>query len=345
MTYDTDQPRGSIDFHTHFTPAELMPERSSGEFLTARTNGVPSYTFHPQLCDLERMLVEKRDGGVALSVVSSAVGYAAPLDVCKRLNDRLATVQAEHGDEVLCMAHVNPFHGAASVAELDRARGLGLRGLAVSSDIDEMPLDDSRIFDIYEALTARGDFLFVHPSVCPRGMSHLDRHDMARSIGREFGLVEAIVRLVDGGIFDRFSRLQVVVSHLGGGLAAFLARILAFQDRGFWGLEGDPRHGTRPERPFAEYLESNLLFDTAGSSGDVRSLDIATRWLPTSRIVFGTDYPQELRTGAAIRQFTADIQRVVGDDVSSAIHGRNALKLLQAAEGSPIVLSDFGVSI
>ena len=118
----------------------------------------------------------------------------------------------------------------------------------------------------------------------------------------------ATIRLINSGVFDRHPNLTVHMSHLGGGLSALLGRIRSYQDKDFWGTLDNARHGMKPKQDFDYYLRNNMVFDTAGFCGAMGAVKGALIEIPASRIVFATDYPQEIRErarGARLRQGAA----------------------------------------
>jgi predicted TIM-barrel fold metal-dependent hydrolase len=117
------------------------------------------------------------------------------------------------------------------------------------------------------------------------------------------------------------------MSHLGGGLAALLGRIRSYQDKEFWGTADNARHGRKPERDFDYYLQHNMLFDTAGFCGAMGAVRGALIEIPASRIVFATDYPQEIRERGAVRNFVREL-RALGKDGEAILSG-NVNKLLK----------------
>ena len=54
------------------------------------------------------------------------------------------------------------------------------------------------------------------------------------------------------------------------------------------------------------------MFDTAGFCGAIQAVKIALLELPASRIVFATDYPQEIRAREAVRDFVAQLRELGG---------------------------------
>jgi predicted TIM-barrel fold metal-dependent hydrolase len=117
------------------------------------------------------------------------------------------------------------------------------------------------------------------------------------------------------------------MSHLGGGLSALLGRIRSYQDKDFWGTSDNARHGMKPKRDFDHYLRNNMVFDTAGFCGALGAVKGALIEIPASRIVFATDYPQEIRERAAVRDFGKEL-RGLGTDGEAILSG-NVDKLLK----------------
>ena len=171
-----------------------------------------------------------------------------------------------------------------------------------------------------------GMFVFIHPALQLTHPQQFDVYDLARSVGREFSLVQALIRLINGGVLDRFPDLVVHVAHLGGGIASILGRIRSYQDKDFWGTGGSDRHGCLPEKEFDWYIRERLVFDTAGFCGDVRSVRSSIVELPTDRIVFASDYPQEIRKPEAVKKFVDDI-RAIGPEGEQMLSGNVNLLL------------------
>ena len=128
---------------------------------------------------------------------------------------------------------------------------------------------------------------------------------------------------VVGGLAANFAHW----SHLGGGLSALLGRIRSYQDKEFWGTLDNVRHGMKPKRDFDHYLQHNMVFDTAGFCGAMGAVRGALIEIPVSRIVFATDYPQEIRERAAVRDFVKEL-RTLGKDGEAILSG-NVDKLLK----------------
>jgi len=112
-----------------------------------------------------------------------------------------------------------------------------------------------------------------------------------------------------------------------------LARIRSFQDKEFWGTAGNKRHGAKGRKDFDHYIRHNLIFDTAGFAGGIGAIKAGLCEIPASRIVFATDYPQEIRKQEAVRDFVRDI-RGLGPDGERILSGNVSL-LLKEQTGAP----------
>jgi predicted TIM-barrel fold metal-dependent hydrolase len=140
----------------------------------------------------------------------------------------------------------------------------------------------------------------------------------------------AAIRLINSGVFDRHGGLTVHMAHLAGGITAMLARIRSFQDKDFWGTASNPRHGAKGQKAFDHYIRHNLIFDTAGFAGGIGAIKAGLCEIPASRIVFATDYPQEIRKREAVRDFVRDI-RGLGPDGERILSGNVRLLLKEPA--------------
>src|SRR5262249_42181116 len=105
--------------------------------------------------------------------------------------------------------------------------------------------------------------------------------------------------------------------------------IRSYQDKDFWGTAGNPRHGRKAAKDFDHYIAHNMVFDTAGFCGAIGAVKAALVELPAARIVFATDYPQEIRAREAVRDFVKDI-RALGADGARILDGNTGLLLKKA---------------
>lgn len=298
-----------VDFHHHFTPRALMREDPGDRLiLTYDETGAPSYTTHRLLFDLDAHIAMMDAAGIDAAMLSSASGMDAPAERCAVVQAACREAVRDYPGRFFAFAHIDPRGGPGQLDELRRcASEDGVRGVVITSEPGGKTIDDPALDPFWAVAEQLGLFVFVHPALKLSAPEQFDSYDLARSVGREFSLVMATIRLIDSGLFDRHPKLVVQMSHLGGGLAALLARIRSYQDKDFWGTAGNPRHGRLPAHDFDHYLNNNMLFDTGGFCGAIAAVKGALLELAPGRLVFGTDYPQEIRTAEISGGFVQEI--------------------------------------
>jgi predicted TIM-barrel fold metal-dependent hydrolase len=319
-----------IDFHIHYSPEELVREKlGPGEApRTIFVNGAPTQMPQKQLFALEDHVAAMDLAGVDLAVLTSPAGLVNDLKQCRMINDKLKSAEDRFPGRFQGMAHVPPLGGKESIRELKRTVSeLGYKGVIISSLLGDLELDAPELRTFYRTAEELGLFVFVHPSLISPG-NYLD-YDLGRSVGREFQMALATIRLINGGILDDFPGLTFIISHLGGGIAALMGRIEPYQDKVFWMTADHPRHGKLPRGPFRNYLD-RLYFDLGGCFGNVNPVKCALVEIKPEKLLLGTDYPQEMRTGESVKQFVEEINKLpLSKDQIDGILGANAKRFVK----------------
>lgn len=305
-----------IDFQHHYVPVDLAKKRGlyseKGEMTYLQEGGKRATTMHTRLYDLDLQLDEMAEAGIDCSVLSCLLGWSAPMEECRMINDDLAKIQAKYPGKFVGLAQAPVLEGKPAVVEIDRAiRQLGLKGATITSQIDGLSLDSEKLFPLYEKVCELEAPIFVHPSLAPVGYDLLQDYDLPRVLGREVDLTVATTRLIAGGIFDRFPNLKLVIAHFGGGIAAVKDRLL---NKGY-------RFGTL-KQPFGAYFDK-LYFDLAGFEGCLPALNCALQGMRPEQLVFASDYPQDFSgvntdTGRGMKDIRAYIGAVKGLDLNAA---------------------------
>lgn len=320
-----------IDYQHHYTPREFERPRPRAGRGAEYTNGNPSHTFNPLIGDLDAHIPWMDAVGIDAAVLSCPRGMDNPdLGTCRRINDKLKEAEEKYPGRFIGIAHV-PVRGEGFADELSRCRKeLGFCGAVTVSEPQGLGLDASELDPYYAKLCDLGLYLFVHPLLTSITYRQLDDdYDLQRTLGREFSLMTATLRMINGGVLDRFPGLRPHMSHLAGGLAPLLGRVRHHQDRELVGVADHPRHGRLPEKDLMHYLHERLVFDTAGVTGEVNAVKAALLEIPSSRIVFGTDYPQEFVDLDHSRSEVAAL-RALGQDGPQILEG-NHRRLLSDA--------------
>ncbi len=182
------------------------------------------------------------------------------------------------------------------------------------------PLSRRQVFlaDL-ERAEAINVLIYVHPTVPPKpvvdalysGFSGGDRQPAA-GWGWHIETSVHVIRMILGGVFDRYPKLQVVVGHLGEGLPFMLPRM----NRNL------PPEITKLQRPVAAYLRENIYYTFAGFNFPATFLDLMLE-VGVDRIMFSCDHPFASMTEA--RAFLDQIP-VTATDRGRIAHG-NAERL------------------
>jgi predicted TIM-barrel fold metal-dependent hydrolase len=319
-----------IDFQHHYIAVQLAKKRGLYSE-TGRTmfeeGGLPATTMHPRLYDLDLQLDDMAQAGIDLSVLSCLLGWSAPLEECRFINDDLAAIQKKYPDRFVGLAQAPILEGKTALDELRRAVGdLGLHGVTITSQVGGFSLDSPKLYDFYETVCALDVPVFVHPALVPTGYEHLKDYDLPRVLGREVDLTVAITRLIAGGIFDQVPNLKIVMAHFGGGIAAGKDRLIG---KGY-------RFGTL-KRPFSEYYDK-VYFDMAGFEGGIAALNCALQGIRPERMVFASDYPQDFTgvntdTGKGMKELRNYIEAIrnlpLDENSKKKILGDTAEELLK----------------
>ena len=295
-----------VDFQHHFTPNLNEPAKPRAIY----ANGIPISTERPGLGRLEPHIKFMDEVGIDKAILTSPRGMRGDSGLANSANEGLAGVCRKYPDRMEFLVHAAPLEGPSNLKQvgewLDHCPGA-----AIASQFGEVGLDDPRLEAFYSLLEDAKKYLFIHPPVnaTESEAKIYNAYDLFRTVGREFSLVTALMRLTLGGVIDRHPKLRIVMAHFGGEVAPLVERIEHYQDKPEWGLSEDPVHGKTSEHPFRYYL-GRIYFDTAGFYGNPDALKVALLEIPRERIVFGTDYPQEIRKPEQAKRMLSSLKWV-----------------------------------
>jgi predicted TIM-barrel fold metal-dependent hydrolase len=250
------------------------------------------------LCDMGEGRISEMDGeGVDVQVLSltspGVEQLAAPeaVALARESNDALAGAVRRHPGRFAGFAALPTPAPEAAAEELGRAVGEhGFLGAMVNGHAGGRYLDEPFFWPILERAESLGVPIYLHPTPPPPPVIESSyAGDFAPGVAE--GLAAAawgwhvetathVLRLVLGGVFDRFPGLQVVVGHLGEGLPFFLPRLeLAL-----------PREITKLDRSVGDYLRENVHYTFGGFNWSQAFLDLLLQ-VGAERIMFSTDHP------------------------------------------------------
>ena len=228
-----------IDVHTHYFPGPYLElvEKEGGRYgveLSTNNEGERELriqgALHPPLrpfFDLEVRLRDMQAMGVDVQVVHHSsrpnVLFADPglaVELSQVNNAAYAELQRSHPGKFVGLAVLPLQDPEAAVREMDRARGLGLAGAMLPSNVKGESLASERFYPLYEAMDAFRMTAFVHP-INPAGVDRMRHYRMWNGVGFPLETTLAVGNLLFAGVFTRFPEVRWVFAH-GGGTVPYL---------------------------------------------------------------------------------------------------------------------------
>ncbi len=287
--------RRAIEDHSIDDPGFYVLQ---GHYLTSTSDRATSIARRLQDLGEER-LADMDATGISMQVL----GLTAPgvqmftpdlaVSLAVSTNDQLAAACRRHPDRFAGLAAIAPQAPAKAAAELSRSvNELGLKGGIISSHTNGEYLDDPKFWDIFEAAQSLGVPIYIHPTTPPANMimPFLERGLEGAIYGFAVETSLHMLRLIVGGVFDRFPDLQIVVGHLGEGLPFWLYRL----DYMHAVSVAAHRYESMPplQRKVSEYLQQNFYYTTSGMPWEP-SIMHTRAVLGAERVMYAMDYPYE----------------------------------------------------
>lgn len=285
-----------IDVQTHVFPveyAELLMHNPGWPTATKKgpdylvTYGdVQAFMLKMDTYTLDRKLRDMDQAGVDVSVLS--VNMPGPELLLPELgvrgaricNDYLADTVARYPDRFCGLACLPWQDVSAALPEMERAKGMGLRGLMLYSHIGTDTVDNPRYEPLYQRAEELGLPIVLHP--CVAGWAaELKAHSMIPMVGLMCDQSFAMLRLILGGVLERHPKLVVVQPHAGGILPYLFGRIENQTE-----VMGRGRENIT-QRPGAYY--GRVYLDTVSPSA--LALRYAYDFAGPDRLLFGSDHP------------------------------------------------------
>ena len=318
-----------IDCQSHVFPAEYAdvlarnptPPRAiphdGGYIITY--GDVQKFQLRQEVYSIDRKLKDMDATGVDVSILSTNMPGPERLapelraEGAKVCNDFIGGVIRKHPDRFSGLACLPWQDTAAAIAEMDRARDeLNLRGIILYSHIGGDPVDSPRYEPVYQHAEKRGMPIVLHPTV-PTWGEHIKDYSMIPMAGLMVDQSFAMLRLILGGVLERYPKLQVVQPHAGGILPYLWGRITnqtEVMGRGVENISQSPSHYYK--RVYLDMVSPSSL-----------ALRFAYDFAGPERLLFGSDHPW-----VKIDTFTEMVEQMdIPDEDKAKIFGLNAQKL------------------
>lgn len=288
----------TITLEEHFaSPAWLSgPGRDFVERLQ-NAGGARGATIMRQLQDVgEGRIAEMDAAGIdfqVLSLNSPGVEQAdanEQVAVARESNDFLVEAMKKNPKRFAAFAALPVAVPEQAADELERrVRQQGFKGTMINGHSRGHYLDEKFFWPILERAQALNVPIYLHPTVPVKAVADVLYGGFSPSVSAMFASagwgwhIETgvhLVRMILGGVFDQYPKLQVVVGHLGEGVPFMLERL----------NRNMPARMTRLERPLAAYLRENVHYTFAGFNFTATFLDLLLE-VGVERIMFSCDHP------------------------------------------------------
>jgi 2,3-dihydroxybenzoate decarboxylase len=261
--------------------------------------------------------------GITRAVLSlSGPGVQAEPDTAtavrkaREANDLLAREVQKRPDRYSGFAHLAMQDANAAADELERGmRDLGFLGAMINGHTNGQYLDHPALAPFWERAQALNALVYIHPTdpVAPHPV--LEGHTGLKRATWEWGFETGshALRLVFGGLFDRYPKARLALGHLGETLPFLLWR---FDSRA-------KLYGVKLNKKPSEYIRENIVVTTSGMfSAEPLHCTIAA--LGYEHVMFSADYPFESPEEAGHFMDTVPLP----DNVRADIAYNNAVRLL-----------------
>jgi len=235
--------------------------------------------------------------GVAMQVLSltspgvEQLPAAEAMALAREVNDFAAAGVKTNPKRFAAFAALPTAAPDKAAAELQsRMKAGGFVGAVINGHVRGRYLDDKFFWPILEAAEALNAPIHIHPTKPPQpvvdayysGFSPLV-NDMFGSPGWGWHIETAVhvIRVILGGTFDRFPKLQLVIGHLGEGLMSMFQR-----------LDNMTPAMTKLKKPMTAYLRENVHYTFSGFNFPATFLDLLLE-VGVDRIMFSADHPYQ----------------------------------------------------
>ena len=237
------------------------------------------------------------------------------LDISKFLNDHIIDLINRYPKNYLGLATIPMQDSELAIQELERCKTLGMSGVQIGSNINDLNLNEERFYPIFEACEKLGMALLIHPWNM-MGQKSMQRYWLPWLVGMPAETSRAICSMIFGGIFERLPALRVNFAHAGGSFLSTIGRIAH-------GFECRPDlvaidNNVNPRNYLGKFWVDSVTHDEL-------MLEYVIRLQGSKRITLGSDYPfplGDLEIGKFIEKMN------LGNDIMNDIFHQAALEWL-----------------
>lgn len=202
-------------------------------------------------------------------------------DTSRFFNDHIAEVVERYPKKFIGLGTIPMQHADIAVKEMERCKKLGLVGIEIGSNVNDINLNEPQFFPIYAAAQELDMAIFVHPWNM-MGTKQMSKYWLPWLVGMPAETSRAICSMIFGGVFEKFPKLRVAFAHGGGSFPSTIGRI----EQGYkvrpdlTALDND----VNPRDYLGRFYVDSLIHD-------VNFLNYVINLIGEDKICLGSDYP------------------------------------------------------
>lgn len=253
-------------------------------------------TILEQLSDVgDRRISEMDAAGIDMQVLSlnspgvEQLEETGEIALARETNDFVAAAVERNPTRFAGFATLPVAAPEKAADELERmVREHGFKGANINGHHQGRYLDDQFFWPILERAESLQVPIYLHPTQPPPAVMKASYGGfspevtfMLTSAGWGWHIETAVhvLRIILGGAFDRYPKLQLIIGHMGESLPFMLSR-LDIMTTAITGLK----------RPISAYLRENIHYTFSGFNFTPTFLDLLLQ-VGVDRIMFSADYP------------------------------------------------------
>ena len=290
----------TITLEEHFATAGFLdgPGRELKE-QAEKFNSARAVKLIEQLCDIGAERIAAMDAaGIDMQVLSltspgtEQLEAADAVALARETNDCLADAVQKNPTRLRGFASLPTAAPDKAAQELEqRVREQKFAGAVINGHHRGRYLDDKFFWPILECAETLGAPIYLHPTPPPKAVIAASYGGFSPSVtqmlagpgwGWHIETAVHVIRMILGGVFDRYPKLQIVIGHLGEGLPFMFQRLDVMQ-----------RELTMLDRPISAYLRDNLHYTFSGFNFPAAFLDLLLELGGVDRIMFSADHPYQ----------------------------------------------------
>lgn len=286
----------TITLEEHYASPSFIEGPGKGLKEHAKNFTGPRANLLEQLCDVEKRRISDMDEAdidmQILSLTSPGVEQLEEkeaIKVARESNDFLVDAVKKNPTRFAAFATIPTISPEKAAEELERmVYDHDFKGAVINGHVQGRYLDDKFFWPIFEKAETLGVPIYLHPTQPPKAVVDTYYKGFTPNVSYMFANagwgwhIETalhVLRLILGGVFDKYPKLQIVIGHLGESLPFMLNRV-----------DNMPPEMTKLKHPVSYYLRENIHYTFSGFNFTPTFIDLMLQ-VGVDRIMFSADYP------------------------------------------------------